>query len=68
MEYIAAQAHLQGISNPSGGLSDGSGLAEPKFNVDGSAFTENWGTSLAGSASLLELTRPQVVHREMARP
>lgn len=43
MDYVAAQAHIQGISNPSGNLADGSGLAEPKFNVDGSAFTENWG-------------------------
>lgn len=41
--YIAAQAHLQGVSNPSGGLSDGAGLAEPKFNVDMSQFTGAWG-------------------------
>lgn len=41
--YIAAQAHLQGVSNPSGSLSDGSGLAEPKFNVDMSQFTGAWG-------------------------
>ncbi len=42
-EYIAAQAKLQGVSNPSGSLSDGAGLAEPKFNVDLSAFTGPWG-------------------------
>jgi glucoamylase len=46
MEYIAAQSHLQGLSNPSGDLSDGSGLGEPKFNVDESAFTDNWGRSI----------------------
>lgn len=45
MEYVAAQAHLQGLSNPSGDLSDGSGLGEPKFNVDESAYTDNWGKS-----------------------
>ncbi|KFY18752.1 hypothetical protein V493_08370 [Pseudogymnoascus sp. VKM F-4281 (FW-2241)] len=42
-EYISAQATLQAVSNPSGDLSDGAGLAEPKFNVDMSAFTEEWG-------------------------
>ncbi len=41
--YIAAQAKLQGVSNPSGSLSDGSGLGEPKFNVDLTPFTGAWG-------------------------
>ncbi|KAI1427903.1 family 15 glycosyl hydrolase [Xylaria sp. FL1777] len=41
--YIIAQAKLQTVSNPSGSLSDGQGLAEPKFNVDGSSFTGAWG-------------------------
>lgn len=31
--YIYAQAQLQGVSNPSGDLSDGAGLGEPKFEV-----------------------------------
>ncbi|OBT51822.1 hypothetical protein VE04_06976 [Pseudogymnoascus sp. 24MN13] len=38
--YITAQAALQSVSNPSGDLSNGLGLAEPKFNVDMSPFTE----------------------------
>ncbi|OAA71179.1 glucoamylase I precursor [Cordyceps fumosorosea ARSEF 2679] len=42
-EYVGAQAKLQGVSNPSGSLSDGTGLGEPKFNVDLTAFTGNWG-------------------------
>lgn len=42
-QYIDAQAQLQAVSNPSGGLSDGSGLGEPKFNVDITAFTGDWG-------------------------
>ncbi|KAM0258927.1 hypothetical protein ACHAQJ_003583 [Trichoderma viride] len=42
--YINAQAIVQGISNPSGSLSnDGTGLGEPKFNVDETAFTGAWG-------------------------
>ena len=41
--YISAQAHLQTVSDPSGDLSNGSGLGEPKFNVDGTAFTGPWG-------------------------
>ncbi len=40
--YINAQAYLQTVSNPSGGLSSG-GLGEPKFNVDQTAFTGAWG-------------------------
>jgi glucoamylase len=40
--YVSAQAKLQVVQNPSGGLSTG-GLAEPKFNVDGTAFTGAWG-------------------------
>ncbi|KAH8677484.1 family 15 glycosyl hydrolase [Xylariales sp. PMI_506] len=41
--YITEQANLQTVSNPSGSLSDGTGLGEPKFNVDASAFTGAWG-------------------------
>ncbi|KAI2473404.1 carbohydrate-binding module family 20 protein [Annulohypoxylon bovei var. microspora] len=41
--YITSQAKLQTISNPSGSISDGTGLGEPKFNIDGSAFTGSWG-------------------------
>lgn len=42
-QYISAQAKLQPISNPSGDFSDGSGLGEPKFNVNVTAFTGSWG-------------------------
>ncbi|KAL9045786.1 MAG: hypothetical protein Q9214_001230 [Letrouitia sp. 1 TL-2023] len=42
-DYVSAQAGLQIVSSPSGELSDGSGLGEPKFNADGSAFTGFWG-------------------------
>ncbi|KAH8200048.1 hypothetical protein TruAng_005770 [Truncatella angustata] len=41
--YVEAQAVLQTIDNPSGGLSDGSGLAEPKFYSNETAFTDAWG-------------------------
>lgn len=41
-EYISAQARIQGIENPSGGLCSG-GLGEAKFNVDETAFTGDWG-------------------------
>jgi glucoamylase len=40
--YVASQAAIQGVSNPSGDLWTG-GLNEPKFHVDGSAFTGSWG-------------------------
>lgn len=41
--YIFAQARLQTVSNPSGDLANGAGLGEPKFEVDGIAFTGAWG-------------------------
>jgi hypothetical protein len=41
--YITSQAQLQGLSNPSGSLSDGTGLGEPKFLVDLTQFTGAWG-------------------------
>lgn len=40
--YISAQANIQTVSNPSGGLSTG-GLGEPKFEVNETAFTGPWG-------------------------
>lgn len=42
-DYIQAQAQLQTVSNPSGDLTDGAGLGEPKFNVDETAFEGAWG-------------------------
>lgn len=42
-DYVNAQAYLQTVSNPSGSLADGTGLGEPKFNVDETAFTGSWG-------------------------
>ncbi|KAJ5178483.1 Six-hairpin glycosidase [Penicillium coprophilum] len=42
-DYITAQAKLQAVSNPSGDLSDGAGLAEPKYQADATAFTGDWG-------------------------
>ena len=42
-EYIAAQAKLQAVSNPSGSISDGKGLGEPKFLVNLAEFTGAWG-------------------------
>jgi hypothetical protein len=41
-QYLAAQTDLQQVLNPSGSVLTG-GLAEPKFNIDGSAFTGSWG-------------------------
>ncbi|CAK7265751.1 glycoside hydrolase 15 protein [Sporothrix epigloea] len=44
MNYVDAQAILQTVSSPSGSLaSNGTGLGEPKFTVDGKAFMGGWG-------------------------
>lgn len=42
-QYITSQAKLQTVTNPSGSLSDGSGLGEPKFNINLTAYTGPWG-------------------------
>ncbi|EQL00498.1 glucoamylase I precursor [Ophiocordyceps sinensis CO18] len=42
-EFVVAEAKLQGVSGPSGSLSDGQGLGEPKFEANLTAFTGKWG-------------------------
>ena len=42
-DYISSQARLQTLPNLSGDLSDGTGLGEPKFKVDCSAYLGAWG-------------------------
>jgi glucoamylase len=43
-DYVHAQAKLQTVSNPSGTfLPAGLGLAEPKYQVDGTRFNSAWG-------------------------
>jgi glucoamylase len=41
--YATISTKIQHTSNPSGTFDDLSSLGEPKFNIDGSAYTENWG-------------------------
>ncbi|KAG6334061.1 hypothetical protein ID866_5024 [Astraeus odoratus] len=40
--FVAAQAHIQQVPNPSGTVSTG-GLGEPKFMINETAFTDPWG-------------------------
>ncbi|KAF2179824.1 carbohydrate-binding module family 20 protein [Zopfia rhizophila CBS 207.26] len=42
-DYLKAQATLQTVSNPSGALSSGRGLGEPKFYVNETRFNGDWG-------------------------
>lgn len=42
-DYVVSQAKLQTVENPSGSLADGSGLGEPKYNVDLTEYTDPWG-------------------------
>ena len=46
-EFVIAESALQSVTNPSGSIVTG-GLGEPKFNIDGSAFTEPWGRPQRG--------------------
>ena len=45
--YISVEAIIQQTINPSGAARK-SGLGEPKFNIDGSAFTAPWGRPQRG--------------------
>ena len=45
--FLTAEAALQQVTNPSGTVATG-GLGEPKFNIDGSAFTGSWGRPQRG--------------------
>ena len=45
--FVAAEAALQHVFNPSGTANTG-GLGEPKFNINGSAFTDAWGRPQRG--------------------
>lgn len=42
-QYITSQAKIQTTTNASGPLSDSLGLAEPKFNINLTAYTNPWG-------------------------
>ena len=46
-DFFTAEAALQQVSNPSGTVSTG-GLGEPKFNINGTAFTGAWGRPQRG--------------------
>ncbi|KAJ9644478.1 Glucoamylase, intracellular sporulation-specific [Coniosporium tulheliwenetii] len=54
--YASLQYHLQRTPNPSGTFSDLSGLGEPKFHADGSAFVGNWGRPQRDGPALRALT------------
>lgn len=42
-DFIAGQARMQTVGNPSGGFQNGAGLGEPKFLANGAQFTGEWG-------------------------
>ncbi|KAL6710044.1 Glucoamylase, intracellular sporulation-specific [Coniothyrium glycines] len=54
--YAALQQKIQHTANPSGIFEDLSSLGEPKFHVDGSAFTGSWGRPQRDGPALRALT------------
>jgi glucoamylase len=53
--YAYSQGSLQKLCNPSGCPTSG-GLGEPKFNVDGTAFTGSWGRPQRDGPALRAIT------------
>jgi glucoamylase len=58
MEAYSSLSHkVQHTTNPSGSFNDNlRGLGEPKFNVDGSPYTENWGRPQRDGPALRAIT------------
>lgn len=54
--YAALQYKLQHTTNPSGDFTSLTGLGEPKFQPDGSAFLENWGRPQRDGPALRAIT------------
>ncbi|KAH7130446.1 glucoamylase I precursor [Dendryphion nanum] len=55
-DYAVLQSKLQHTSNPSGTFEDLSGLGEPKFEADGSAFVGSWGRPQRDGPALRAIT------------
>lgn len=49
--FVASQARIQKVTNPSGAISTG-GLGEPKFHINETAFTDGWGRPQRDGPSL----------------
>lgn len=54
--YTTLQQTIQHTSNPSGNFDDLSGLGEPKFEIDGTPFTDSWGRPQRDGPALRALT------------
>ncbi|WWC73794.1 uncharacterized protein I206_107766 [Kwoniella pini CBS 10737] len=59
--YIRSQIMIQNGQNPSGGMYNG-GLNEPKFNVDGTPFTADWGRPQRDGPALRAMTLIPYAH------
>lgn len=56
-DYASFSYQIQRTSNPSGSFQDNlSGLGEPKFHIDGSPFTGNWGRPQRDGPALRAIT------------
>ncbi|KAI5953244.1 ALR1 [Candida jiufengensis] len=60
--YILNEYKLQRVPNKSGNFNDLKGLGEPKFNVDMTAFNENWGRPQRDGPALRISTILEFIH------
>lgn len=54
--YTSLSSKIQHTDNPSGTFANLSGLGEPKFGTDGSAYTEDWGRPQRDGPALRAIT------------
>lgn len=64
-DYINTSRIIQRIDNPSGTFSSLDGLGEPKFEVNGTAFTGNWGRPQRDGPALRAITMSNFINTEV---
>lgn len=57
--------HIQRVDNPSGTFANLEGLGEPKFEVNGTAFTGNWGRPQRDGPALRAITISNFINTEV---
>ncbi|OLL25439.1 Glucoamylase [Neolecta irregularis DAH-3] len=69
-EYVGHEYVIQHTQNPSGNYGyngQGGGLGEPKFNVDDTAFTDNWGRPQNDGPALRAMTLVRFARAYLSR-
>lgn len=64
-DYIESSHKIQRVNNPSGTFESLDGLGEPKFEVNGTAFTDHWGRPQRDGPALRAITMANFIFTEV---